>query len=198
MAKKIITAQMMDDLFIDAMGGDSTAEAEYRDLARLLAKRSNQQMLEQERADITGESYRRAQSFLGDQSRFRENNKKTDITDLRSQVDEMLAFQSGRDYSLSYARKSIEEIENLSESMRAAGVDTGDETVMFWMNELFKTGAWQEYKKAHGRSTNLIQQAQEQFKAGKTVDDLLAAYNDYKEKRDDLPTSWEKFAVASW
>lgn len=82
--------------------------------------------------------------------------------------------------------------------MRAAGVDTGDETVMFWMNELFKTGAWQEYKKAHGRSTNLIQQAQEQFKAGKTVDDLLAAYNDYKEKRDDLPTSWEKFAVASW
>lgn len=198
MAKKIITAQMMDDLFIDAMGGDSIAEAEYRDLARLLAKRNNQQMLEQEHAGVTGESYRRAQSFLGDASRFRENNKKIDITDLRNQVDEMLAFQSGRDYSLSYARKSIEEIENLSESMMAAGVDTSDETVMFWMNELFKTGAWQEYKKAHGRSTNLIQQAQEQFKAGKTVDDLLAAYNDYKEKRDDLPTSWEKFAVASW
>lgn len=203
--RKIITSQMLDDLFIDAMGGDSVAESEFRELARLLAKRSNQQMLEQERRDITGEAYRRAQGFLGGDedhgARFRENNTKVEITDLRKQVDEMMAFQSARDYAIPYATKSREQIEKLEESLAAAGVDIENARVTFWMNELFKTGAWKEYKKAHGKSTNLIQSAQEQFAAGKTVDDLLAAYNDYSSGRDDAPDlveSWETFAPGSW
>lgn len=203
--RKIITSQMMDDLFIDAMGGDSVAESEFRELARLLAKRSNQQMLEQERRAVKGEAYRRAQEFLGGDedhgARFRENNTKIEITDLRKQVDEMMSFQSARDYSIPYATKSREQIEKLEESLAAAGVDIEDARVTFWMNELFKTGAWKEYKKAHGKSTNLIQAAQEQFAAGKTVDDLLAAYNDYSSGRDDAPDlveSWETFAPGSW
>lgn len=205
MAKRIITGQMLDDLFVDAMSGDIEAEAEFRDLARLLAKRSNQQMLEQERRDVTGEAYRRAQEFLGGDeerpSRFRENNKRIDLETLRDQADEMLAFQSARDYSIPYATKSREQIDALQETLAAAGVDIEDARVTFWMNELFKTGAWKEYKKAHGRSTNLIQAAQEQFQAGKTVDDLLAAYNDYASGRDDAPDlveSWEEFAPGSW
>lgn len=205
MTKKIITAQMLDDLFIDAMGGDRVAESEYRDLARLLAKRSNQQMLQQERRDITGEAYRRAQNYLGGEedhvARFRENNRKIAIEDLREQVDEMLSFYSARDYSLPYAQQSREQIDKLEETLAAAGVDIEDARVTFWMNELFKTGAWKEYKKAHGRSTNLIQAAQEEFKSGKTVDDLLAAYNDYASGRDgapDLVESWEEFAPDSW
>lgn len=205
MAKRIITGQMLDDLFVDAMSGDVEAEAEFRDLARLLAKRSNQQMLEQERRDVTGEAYRRAQEFLGgdeeNPSRFRENNARIDLDTLRDQADEMLAFYSARDYSIPYATKSREQINNLQETFVAAGVDIEDARVIFWMNELFKTGAWKEYKKAHGRSTNLIQAAQEQFQAGKTVDDLLAAYNDYASGRDDAPDlveSWEEFAPGSW
>lgn len=205
MAKRLITGQMLDDLFVDAMSGDVEAEAEFRNLARLLAKRSNQQMLEQERKDVTGEAYRRAQEFLGGNeekpSRFRENNAKIDLESLRDQADEMLAFQSARDYSIPYARKSREQIDALQESLAAAGVDIEDARVTFWMNELFKTGAWKEYKKAHGRSTNLIQAAQEQFQSGKTVDDLLAAYNDYASGRDDAPDlveSWEEFAPGSW
>ena len=204
-AKKIITGQMLDDLFVDAMSGDVEAEEEFRDLARLLAKRSNQQMLEQEMCDVTGEAYRRAQEFLGGDedrvARFRENNKKIDLETLRLQADEMLAFYSARDYSIPYATKSREQIDKLQETLAAAGVDIEDARVTFWMNELFKTGAWKEYKKAHGRSTNLITAAQEQFQAGKTVDDLLAAYNDYASGRDDAPDlveSWEIFAPGSW
>lgn len=205
--RRIITSQMLDDLFIDAMGGDSEAETEFREIARLLAKRSNQQMLEQERRDVTGEAYRRAQKFLGGTedeergARFRENNKKIEITQLRDQVDEMMAFQSARDYSIPYATKSREEIDALSETLAAAGVDIEDERVTFWMNELFKTGAWKEYKKAHGKSTDLIKAAQEAFKAGKTVDDLIAAYDDYSSGRDDAPDlveSWEIFWPGSW
>ena len=204
MAKRTeITAQMLDDLFVDAMGGDSYAESEFRRLARLLAKRSNQQMLEQERRDVTGEAYRRAQEFLGAEegARFKENNARMDISDLRDQVDEILSFQNARDYAIPYATQSRQQIDKISDSLAAAGVNIEDARVIFWMNELFKTGAWKEYKKAHGRSTNLIQAAQDQFANGKTVDDLLTAYNDYASGRDDAPDlieSWEIFAPGSW
>lgn len=194
---------MLDDLFVDIMGGDREAEGEYRRLARLLAKRSNQQMLEQERKGVTGEGYRRAQESLGakERARFLENNARLDITDLRKQTDEMLAFQNARDYSIPYARASRQQIDKISDSLAAAGVDIEDARVTFWMNELFKTGAWKEYKKAHGRSTNLIQAAQDQFANGKSVDDLISAYNDYSSGRDDAPDlieSWETFAPGSW
>ena len=208
MAKKNITAQIMEDLFVDAMGGDYESENDYRDFARTLAKRVNQQMLTQERKEIQGEAYRRAQDYLGGDpegdergKRFRENVKNIDISDLQAQVDEMLAFYSARDYSVPYATKSKEEIENLYEPLAAAGIDIEDSRVTFWMNELFKTSAWQEYKKAHGRSTDLIRSAQDAFAAGKTVDDLLAAYNDYQRGREDDPDlieSWEIFAPGGW
>lgn len=207
MAKRIITGQMLDDLFVDAMSGDAEAEAEFRDLARLLAKRSNQQMLEQERKGLTGEGYRRAESYLGhnekrDRSnRFLENNEKIDMETLKKQADEMLAFQSARDYSIPYLRESRKQIDKIRSALADAGVDIEDARVTFWMNELFKTGAWKEYKKAHGKSTNLITAAQDQFRAGKTVDDLLDAYNDYASGRDDAPDlveSWEEFAPGTW
>lgn len=207
MAKRIITGQMLDDLFVDAMSGDIEAEAEFRDLARLLAKRSNQQMLEQERKGLTGEGYRRAESYLGynekrnRSNRFLENNEKIDLDSLKKQADEMLAFQSARDYSIPYLRESRKQIDKIRNALADAGVDIEDSRVTFWMNELFKTGAWKEYKKAHGKSTNLITAAQDQFRAGKTVDDLLDAYNDYASGRDDAPDlveSWEEFAPGTW
>ena len=208
MGRKKPTLQYFEDLYIDAMGGDTDAEREYRDLARLLAKRSNQQMLSQERAEVTSEAWRRAQEFLGyDEAtddhgkRFLENNKKYDLETLHKQVDEMMAFQNSRDYSIPYARQSLQQIDAIQKQLAAAGVDIEDARVTFWMNEMFKTDAWKEFKKAHGRSTNLIQSAQDQFQQGKTVDDLIAAYNDYASGRDDAPDlvqAWERFAPDSW
>lgn len=201
--RKEITAQMLDDLFVDAMSGDWQAEQEYRELARKLAKRSNQQMLEQERKDVTGEAYRTAQDFLGGDpdadrgARFKENNANMDLEDLRNMVDAMESFTSARDYSIPYATKSKEQIEDLLSPLAAAGIYIEDARVTFWMNELFKTDAWQEFKKAHGRSTDLIRSAQDAFTKGKTVDDLLGAYNQYREGGEDAPDLvqvWESFA----
>lgn len=200
MAKRSkITAQDMNDLFIDALSGDSDAETEYRRLARLQAKSANQQMLTQERKDVTGEAYRRTQEFLGSEegARFKENNRNIALEDLQEQVKEIFAFKNARDYSVPYATKSRAEIDALESTLSAAGIDIEDARVTFWMNELFKTGAWKEYKKAHGRSTDLIRSAQDAFQQGKTVDDLLAAYEDYTSGRDgapDLIEAWEEFA----
>ncbi len=207
MAKRVkITAQMLDDLFVDAMGGDWQAEQEYRDLARKLAKRSNQQMLEQERRDVTGEAWRTAQDFLGSDpegdrgARFRENNKNMDLESLRDMVDAMEEFTSARDYSIPYATKSRDQIDDLMPALADAGLDVSDDRTMFWMNELFKTKAWQEVKKANSREgTGLIQLAADAFRMGKTVDDLLTAYNQYTETKDgpDLVQVWTSF-VGIW
>ena len=81
--KQRITSQMMDDLFIDLMGGDSSALDQYRDYARKLAKQINQQLLETERKGIETEAQRLAQDYLGeDRTRFKENVSKMSIDDV--------------------------------------------------------------------------------------------------------------------
>ena len=197
-----ITSQIMDDLFVDLMGGDSDALDQYRDYARKLAKQINQQMLETERRGIETEAQRLAQDYLGeDRTRFKENVSKISIDELQEQVDAMLSVRNTRDYSIPYAIESQEQIEKISEAMIDAGVDMEDAHVAYQMNELLKTEAWKEYKKAHGKSTNLIQAAQNEFQNGKTVNDLLSAYEDYKSGREDAPDlveSWEIFAPNGW
>ena len=203
MAKQKITAQMLDDLFVDAMSGDWEAEREYREAVRKLAKASNQQMLEQERLDVTGEAYRRAQEFLGGDpedekgKRFKENNAKMDINEVRAMADEILSFRSAKDYSVPYAIKSKEEIEKNAKALEAAGIDISDARVTFHMNELFKTAAWKEFRRMPYKSTDLIRAAQDAFKADKTYKDFVNAYNDYASSRDtenriDLLQAWTK------
>ena len=200
--KQQITSQLMDDLFVDLMGGDSDAIDQYRDYARKLAKQINQQMLETERRGIETEAQRLAQDYLGeDRTRFKENVSKLSIDELQEQVDAMISVRNTKDYSIPYAIESQQQIEKISEAMVDAGVDMDDAHVAYQMNELLKTEAWKEYKKAHGKSTNLIQAAQNEFQKGKTVDDLLSAYEDYKSGADDAPDlveSWEIFAPNGW
>ena len=200
--KQQITSQLMDDLFIDLMGGDSDALDQYRDYARKLAKQINQQLLETERKGIETEAQRLAQDYLGeDRVRFKENVSKMSIDELQDQVDAMLSVRNTKDYSIPYAIESQAQIDKISDAMVDAGVDMDDPHVAYQMNEMLKTEAWKEYKKAHGKSTNLIQAAQNEFQKGKTVDDLLSAYEDYKSGRDDAPDlveSFEIFAPNSW
>ena len=200
--KQQITSQLMDDLFIDLMGGDSDALDQYRDYARKLAKQINQQLLETERKGIETEAQRLAQDYLGeDRVRFKENVSKMSIDELQDQVDAMLSVRNTKDYSIPYAIESQAQIDKISDALVDAGVDMDDPHVAYQMNEMLKTEAWKEYKKAHGKSTNLIQAAQNEFQKGKTVDDLLSAYEDYKSGRDDAPDlveSFEIFAPNSW
>ena len=199
--KQQITSQLMDDLFIDLMGGDSDALDQYRDYARKLAKQINQQLLETERKGIETEARRLASDYLGDRKRFKERISKLSIDELQDQVDAMLSVRSTKDYSIPYAVESQKQIEKISDALQSAGVDMKDAHVAYQMNELLKTEAWKEYKKAHGKSTNLIQAAQNEFAKGKTVDDLLSAYNDYRSGADDAPDlveSWETFAPGGW
>lgn len=198
-----VTAQMMDDLLEMALHGNEGAENEYRALASKMAHRVNQQIRTAEKEDLKGNAYRRVERFLsqydGEKVRFAEGNKRFDLLELSDQVDQMMMFQNAKDYSISYLREAVEQIEDVSSAMSAAGVDITDDEIMFEINEMFKTDAWKEYKKSHGRSTDLIQAAEDAFKQGKTVQDLIDAYNDYKiTRKTDLASSWTQFSGKLW
>ena len=68
------------------------------------------------------------------------------------------------------------------------------------MNEMFKTEAWAEFRKSPEGGTNLIRSAQEAFKRGRTVDDLIRAYESFKERDSklDLHTAWKMFTGGRW
>lgn len=198
-----VTAQMMDDLLELALHGNEGAENEYRALASKMAHRVNQQIRTAEKEDLKGNAYRRVERFLsqydGDKVRFAEGNKRFDLLELSDQVDQMMMFQNVKDYSISYLREATEQIEDVSSAMSAAGVDITDDEIVFEINEMFKTDAWKEYKKSHGRSTDLIQAAEDAFKQGKTVQDLIDAYNDFKiTRKTDLASSWTQFSGKLW
>ena len=199
MAEKI-TAQLFDDLFIDAMGGDDAAYSAFYDYARKLAKRVNQQMLQMERRNIDSESYRLATSFLGGKKRFKENVTGMDIDDLRQHVDNLLTVTGQHDYSLPYAVKSQQQIAKISNSklFEAAGVDTVNKHVTYEINEFLKTGAFKEYAKVYG-GTDIIRAAQDHFKKGGAAGDLVKAYADYSAGRDkgDMIQTWHK-ATGTW
>lgn len=204
---KQMTMQKLDLLYYAAKSGDARAEEKFRKEAARLAKRVNSQILEMERADRQSADCLKTSYYLSEErgrTRFRERTKTGDLDELAEDVEQMMIFKQSKGYSLKEALKEEEQVEKISGALQAAGVtleDDEDRKVAFWMNELFRSDAWAEMKKAHGRSTGLIQTAQDAFTRGRTVDDLTAAYNEYKSGRDDLdlPTVWAEFTgVSKW
>lgn len=194
-----ITAQMMDDLLDAALSGDSGAETLYRDYARRLAHRANEQLRATEREGLTDTSaYVRATRYTSqyDRTRFREGNKSIDLYELSDDVDTLLSYTHSESYSLKRQRMIAEDFVNMKEVLAEAGVDVEDEYIGQQVVEMFRTDAWKDYKKSLGGGTNLIQAAQDAFRAGKSVDDLIAAWEDYSAGRDasaDIYNTWERF-----
>lgn len=200
MAKRVkYSAELFDDLFIDAMGGDSVAIDQYKDYARKLAKQVNQQLLETERKGIESESYRLASVFLGDKKRFKENVSNLSIDELRSEVDALLSVRNTKDYSIPYAVKANAEIRSLKSAITKGGFVVNDATAQYHLNEILKSGAWEEYKKSYNGTGPLFSSLVDAVNKGQTINDFMAAYNQYADKdnktdRLDLAQSWTVFA----
>lgn len=197
MAKRVkITAQSFDDLFVDAMGGDSVAMDEYRDMARKLAKQVNQQLLEMERKGVDSEARRLASAFLGDKKRFRENISNMSFDDVQKQVDQLLTVKGQGDYSIPYALKTQGQIAKIVNSnlFTMAGIDVMDAHITYQANEFLKTDAFKEYAKVYD-GTTIIRAAQDHFKRGGFASDLVQAFNRYSEAQDkstDMAKTWKE------
>lgn len=199
MAKRIkYTADIFDDLFIDAMGGDSVALDQYRDYARKLAKQVNQQLLETERRGLETEASRLASDFLGNKKRFKENVNNMGLDDLQKEVDALLSVRSTSDYSIPYAVETRGEIERLKSAMLKASFTANDKSAEYHLNEILKTNAWEEFKKSYNGTNLIFSSLVDAVNRGSTIDDFMRAYGQYADKdnkkdRIDLAQAWRKF-----
>lgn len=201
---KRFTMQTVDDLLNRAQSGDTRAEERLRSEAAKLAKKVNRQIREFERLGRTSAAYQRAEYYLSTErgtERFRERTKTQDLQQLAEDVEQMLRLSSVEGYSLKTAQDEERQVEKNRGAVRAALGDLPEEDIQFAINEMFLTDAWKEFKKSHGNGTGLIQDAMDAFKQGKTIHDLMDAYNDFKSTTDesfDITEAWERFTGKDW
>lgn len=196
--------QFLDALLKRALKGDKEAEEEARNQAAAMAKKVNRQLREFEKADVSSAALERVQYFLLEErgaKRFRERTKTQDLRQLAEDADAMGIFLRSEGYSIAEAKLQKEQSEQLAEVLTQVFGKRPDDHLTKSMEELFRSDAWQEVKKAHGRSTGLIYQAQDAFKRGRLVDDLVGAYEDFKTTKDnrmDITKVWRKFTGKRW
>lgn len=201
---KKVTMQFFDQMEERAKAGDERAEEVLRQEAAKLAKKINRQLREFENLGRASAARERVEYYLQEErgaARFSERTKTKNLDALLEDVEQMMIFQSAEGYSLKIAKKEMEQIDKLSKTFQTAlGTDKIDDYVALQMNEMFKTEAWAEFRKSPEGGTNLIRSAQEAFKRGRTVDDLIRAYESFKERdsRLDLHTAWKKFTGGRW
>lgn len=201
---KRFTMQSVDELFERAQGGDERAEEQLRSEAARLAKKVNRQIREFENLGRTSAAYQRAEYYLSQEKgaeRFREKNKTQDLQELVEDVEQMIRFTSSEGYSLKKALEEEEQVEKNRGAIRAALGEIPDDEINFILNDMFKTEAWKEMRKSFGAGTDLIQMATDAFKRGRTVDDLIAAYDEYKSGEDenfDITKAWTRFTGERW
>lgn len=199
-----LTIQDLDALFERAEGGDVRAEAQVRKEVAKLAKRANRQFRTLEVAGVSSASFERAQYYLSEEkgtTRFRERTKTQNLTELQEDAAQIMAFIRSGGYTKKAAQLESDQIENISSALTAALGEMPDEYIIYQINEMFRTDAWKEFKKSHGRSTDLIQTAQDAFTRGRSVDDMIAAYDEYTQSRDesfDIVQAWTKWTGGDW
>lgn len=203
-AQRSKTIQDFDALLERARAGDESAEDEYRKEAAKLAKKVNRQIDRFGDLTRTSAAFQRVEYFLSDErgrEKFSEGVKDRSLSDLAEDVEQMIIFSTSTGYSTKAALEEEEQVERNESAIRAALGELPDEEIQYLMNEMFKSAAWEEFRKSHGRGTGLIEQAQEAFKRGRTIDDLNAAYEEFKTTKDrnfDITKAWYKFTGSVW
>jgi len=204
-ARPALTMQYFDDLQERAEDGDGRAEEEYRKKAAALAKKVNRQIREFEALGRTSAAFQRVEYFLSQErgsERFSERTKTKNLRDLAEDVEQMMIFASSEGYSLKTAKEEEEQVEKNKGALHAALGEVPDEQIEFIINDMFKTEAWKEFRKMHGKATDLIQQAADAFKRGRTADDLKDAYEEFQNRQDDddfdITKAWKKFTGGRW
>lgn len=201
---KRFTMQTVDNLLNRAQSGDTRAEEELRSEAAKFAKKVNRQIREFERLGRTSAAYQRASYYLSEErgeERFSERTKTKDLEQIAQDLEQMIRFTASEGYSLKTALKEEEQVEKNRGAIQAALGEMPDDEINFYINEMFKTEAWKEFRKAHGRATDLIQAATDAFKRGRTIDDLKDAYEDYRSSTDDnfdITKAWKRFTGRAW
>lgn len=179
MARRAIpTQQQLRNLEYRAGRGDAAAEAELRTLARTIAKRANQRMVELEKAGYETAALNRAQYWLNEirgRNRYRENVKTLDMDTLMDELEkstQFLRWQTSTVAGENLRRKHI------LEALAGKGIHPENEKLFL---DFLDSEIWTEFKKFKG--TDLQVEAAELLETQEDYDNLKKLYNDYEEHR---------------
>lgn len=179
MARRAIpTQQQLRNLEYRAGRGDAAAEAELRSLARTMAKRANQRMVELEKAGYETAALNRAQYWLNEirgRNRYRENVKTLDMDILMDELEkstQFLRWQTSTVAGETRRRKKI-----LS-ALKGKGIEIKNEKIFL---EFLDSDMWNEFKKYIG--TDLQRIAGEVLETQEDLDNLKQMFNRYQEGR---------------
>lgn len=179
MARRAIpTQQQLRNLEYRAGRGDAAAEAELRSLARSMAKRANQRMVELEKAGYETAALNRAQYWLNEirgRNRYRENVKTLDMDILMDELEkssQFLRWQTSTVAGENRRRKKI------LDALKDNGIEVKNEKIFL---EFLDSDIWNEFKKYIG--TDLQRIAGEVLETQEDLDNLKQMFKRYQEGR---------------
>lgn len=179
MARRAIpTQQQLRNLEYRAGRGDAAAEAELRSLARSMAKRANQRMVELEKAGYETAALNRAQYWLNEirgRNRYRENVKTLDMDILMDELEkssQFLRWQTSTVAGENRRRKKI------LAALEDKGIEIKNEKIFL---EFLDSDIWNEFKKYIG--TDLQRIAGEVLETQEDLDNLKQMFKRYQEGR---------------
>lgn len=179
MARRAIpTQQQLRNLEYRAGRGDAAAEAELRSLARSMAKRANQRMVELEKAGYETAALNRAQYWLNEirgRNRYRENVKTLDMDILMDELEkssQFLRWQTSTVAGENRRRKKI------LAALEDKGIEIKNEKIFL---EFLDSDMWNEFKKYIG--TDLQRIAGEVLETQEDLDNLKQMFKRYQEGR---------------
>lgn len=179
MARRAIpTQQQLRNLEYRAGRGDAAAEAELRSLARSMAKRANQRMVELEKAGYETAALNRAQYWLNEirgRNRYRENVKTLDMDILMDELEkssQFLRWQTSTVAGENRRRKKI------LAALKDKGIEIKNEKIFL---EFLESDMWNEFKKYIG--TDLQRIAGEVLETQEDLDNLKQMFKRYQEGR---------------
>ena len=179
MARRAIpTQQQLRNLEYRAGRGDAAAEAELRSLARTMAKRANQRMVELEKAGYETAALNRAQYWLNEirgRNRYRENVKTLDMDILMDELEKSTQFLR---WQTSTVAGEIRRRKKILSALKGKGIEIKNEKIFL---EFLDSDMWNEFKKYIG--TDLQRIAGEVLETQEDLDNLKQMFNRYQEGR---------------
>lgn len=179
MARRAIpTQQQLRNLEYRAGRGDAAAEAELRALARTMAKRANQRMVELEKAGYETAALNRAQYWLNEirgRNRYREHVKTMPLDTLMDELEKSTQFLRWQTSTVGGENKRRKKI---LDALKDKGIEVKNEKIFL---EFLDSDIWNEFKKYIG--TDLQRIAGEILETQEDLDNLKQMFKRYQEGR---------------
>lgn len=179
MARRAIpTQQQLRNLEYRAGRGDAAAEAELRALARTMAKRANQRMVELEKAGYETAALNRAQYWLNEirgRNRYREHVKTMPLDTLMDELEKSTQFLRWQTSSVGGENKRRKKI---LDALKDKGIEVKNGKIFL---EFLDSDIWNEFKKYIG--TDLQRIAGEVLETQEDLDNLKQMFKRYQECR---------------